>query len=195
MSYSILTPNPKGFKHPVDGWEKKKDHPVTYVKWTEAMAYCQWLNQILNSEFTRSGQNLILRLPTEAEWEKAARGIDGLEYPWGNTFDKNKCNTSESGKGGTTPVGLYSPQGNSPYGCADMAGNVWEWTHSLRKRTRTTLRMDAKMKKHLVPVCCAAAPSTTLSGSRAVPAATINEIDNLSDLIGFRVVVASPVLS
>ena len=95
------------------------------------MAYCQWINQILNSEFKI--QNLQLRLPTEAEWEKAARGTDGREYPWGNSFDKNKCNSSEGGKGGTTPVGLYSPQGDSPYGCADMGGNVWEWTHSLFK--------------------------------------------------------------
>jgi formylglycine-generating enzyme required for sulfatase activity len=126
-------------KHPVDGWEKKKDHPVVYVSWVDAMAYCQWLNQILNSEFRI--QNLQLRLPTEAEWEKAARwkpsprgdGGEALEYPWGNAFDKNKCNTREGGKGGTTPVGVYSPQGDSPYGCADMIGNVWEWTHSLYK--------------------------------------------------------------
>ncbi len=120
----------KGIKHPVDGWEKKKDHPVVSVKWADAMAYCQWLNSLLKGEL-HSG--LVLRLPTEAEWEKAARGTDGLEYPWGNTFDKNKCNTIEGGKGGTTPVGLYSPQGDSPYGCADMSGNIWEWTHSLMK--------------------------------------------------------------
>jgi formylglycine-generating enzyme required for sulfatase activity len=73
----------------------------------------------------------VVRLPTEAEWEKAARGEYGNEWPWGNEFDKSKCNSSEGGVGTTTPVGAYSPQGDSPYGAADMAGNVWEWCHSL----------------------------------------------------------------
>ena len=121
----------KGIKHHVDGWEKKKDHPVVYVSRNDAMEYCKWLNQILHASREIPIPNLQLRLPTEAEWEKAACGTDGLEYPWGNQFDKNKCNTNEGGKGDTTPVGLYSPQGDSPYGCADMSGNVWEWTHSL----------------------------------------------------------------
>ncbi|KXK11050.1 MAG: serine/threonine protein kinase [Chloroflexi bacterium OLB14] len=121
----------KNINHPVSGWEKKRNHPVTYVKWADAMEYCKWLNSVIKNELPN---NLILRLPTEAEWEKAARGINGQEYPWGNTFDKNKCNTSEGGKSNITPVGSYSPQGDSPYGCADMSGNVWEWTHSLFKR-------------------------------------------------------------
>ncbi|MBI5945425.1 MAG: SUMF1/EgtB/PvdO family nonheme iron enzyme [Chloroflexi bacterium] len=120
-----------GLKHPVEKWEEKKDHPVVYVKWQDAMAYCKWLNQILNSEI--KNLNLEIRLPTEAEWEKAARGTDGREYPWGNEFDENKCNASEAGKGNTTPVGKFSPDGDSPYGCADMIGNVREWTHSLKK--------------------------------------------------------------
>lgn len=120
----------KGTKHPVSGWEKKKDHPVTYVNWQDVIEYCRWLNNLLKGELP---PGLILRLPGEAEWEKAARGEKGSEWPWGNTFDKNKCNSSEGGKGDTTPVGLYSPQGDSPFGCADMAGNVWEWTHSLKK--------------------------------------------------------------
>jgi len=97
------------------------NHPVRYVSWYDAEAYCKWLSN-------RSG--LLVSLPSEAEWEKAARGVDGRIYPWGNEFDKGKCNSSESGIGNTTFVGKFSPWGDSPYGCADMAGNVWEYTCS-----------------------------------------------------------------
>jgi formylglycine-generating enzyme required for sulfatase activity len=116
----------KRSKHPVSGWEKKKDHPITCVYFPGA--YCQWLGNLFRAELPAG---LVLRLPTEAEWEKAARGTDGLEYPWGNKFDQNKCNTGKGEKGSTTSVGLYSPKGDSGYGCADMSGNVWEETHSL----------------------------------------------------------------
>lgn len=130
-----------------DAWganpEKKPSHPVVNVSWQTAMAFCVWLTKKYRASLPRG---LVFRLPTEAEWEKAARwrpspggrgdGGEGeaLIYPWGNDFDPKKCNTSEGGPGRTTPVGAYSPQGDSPYGCADMSGNVWEWTHSLYKK-------------------------------------------------------------
>jgi formylglycine-generating enzyme required for sulfatase activity len=114
-------------KHPVTDWQKKKDHPVVNVSWDDAVAYCKWFNETYQGELKEAG-NLMLRLPSEAEWEKAARGAYGNEWPWGNEFDPNKCNSVEGKKGGTTSVGAYSSLGgDSPYGCADMVGNVWEW--------------------------------------------------------------------
>jgi formylglycine-generating enzyme required for sulfatase activity len=98
----------------------KLDHPVVAVSWHDAVAYAAWLAQRTKE---------VWRLATEAEWEKAARGTDGLVYPWGNAFDKARCNTRESGVNATTPVGSY-PAGASPHRVQDMAGNVWEWTSS-----------------------------------------------------------------
>jgi formylglycine-generating enzyme required for sulfatase activity len=101
------------------------DHPVTVVTWHDGSAYCRWLSE-------RAG--VPVTLPSEAEWEKAARGTDGRIYPWGDAPpDGNLCNFDCQVEG-STPVGRYNPQGLSPYGCADMAGNVWEWTRSLLRK-------------------------------------------------------------
>ena len=125
-------------------WQTRMDYPVVKVSWLDALAYCKGLTTLARASFPSQG--LVLRLPTEAEWEKAARGnlapVIGegdlertrareREWPWGAEFDQTKCNSVEGGKKGPTPVGAYSPQGDSPYGVADMAGNVWEWTVSL----------------------------------------------------------------
>jgi formylglycine-generating enzyme required for sulfatase activity len=114
-------------RNPPRDWRKgrpprgKEHHPVVNVSWYDAVAYCRWLAGVTGKPY---------RLPTEAEWEKGARGPDGRIYPWGDRWDPARCNTKESGIEDTTPAGAY-PQGASPYGLLDMAGNVWEWTSSL----------------------------------------------------------------
>jgi len=89
--------------------EGKADHPVVEVNWSSASAYAEWAGK---------------RLPSHEEWEKAARGTDGRIWPWGDEWSIKNANVFS---GDTTPIGHYSPNGDSPYGCQDMAGNVWEW--------------------------------------------------------------------
>lgn len=94
------------------------DYPAGDVTWHDALAYCRW---------SGDQTGLPVTLPSEAEWEKAARGTDGRPYPWGDQAPTpDRCNVEE-----LTPVGHYSPLGDSPYGCADMIGSAWEWTRSL----------------------------------------------------------------
>jgi formylglycine-generating enzyme required for sulfatase activity/predicted MPP superfamily phosphohydrolase/energy-coupling factor transporter ATP-binding protein EcfA2 len=102
-----------------EGKWNRPNFPVVGVSWYEASAYANWLSQKTGKDY---------RLPTEAEWEKAARGSAGREYPWGNKFNKDNCNSSECGLDRTSPVGIFT-KGESPYGCLDMAGNVLEWCY------------------------------------------------------------------
>jgi formylglycine-generating enzyme required for sulfatase activity len=126
------------------------NHPVVWVSWHDALAYCHWLGEQLRelaqarllqvekgSELERAfwqglaEGTLTVTVPSEAEWEKAAKGGESRAYPWGNEPDANKANYADTGIGATSPVGCF-PKGASPYGGEEMSGNVWEWTRSLR---------------------------------------------------------------
>ncbi len=128
------------------------NRPVVGVSWYEAVAFSNWLNErIANGDWANERmtadrkavwleiQALIVNgkskitLPTEREWEKAARGTDGREYPWGNNADPNKANYDDTRIGTTSAVGCF-PQGESIYGCRDMTGNVWEWCRTKYKQ-------------------------------------------------------------
>jgi formylglycine-generating enzyme required for sulfatase activity len=109
------------------------DHPVGFVSWPDAIAYCRWLESVLKESANTPPalarllhQGWRVTLPTEAEWEKAARGADRRIFPWGNTPRRDRANYESAG---TTPVGTF-PCPECPYPLFDMSGNVWEWTRS-----------------------------------------------------------------
>lgn len=135
-------------------------YPVTMVSINDAIAHCEALDK---------------RLPTEEEWEKAARGTDGRIYPWGNEFEKIACITSESAPEGQTagiaPVGSCE-KGKSPYGVMDMAGNVWEWTSGHEERY-SVLRGGSFFESRN--------SATVFSSLLSIP-------DDVKDYVGFRCV-------
>ena len=125
-----------------DALEGASNLPVVAVSWEEAVAYCKWVTKEMRaSERTPEELRKLLRgegggkwqvtLPSETEWEKAARGTDGRTYPWGNEWDANRANCADTKILQRTPVGCFYA-GRSPYGIEEMSGNVWEWTRSLK---------------------------------------------------------------
>lgn len=157
----------------------KANHPVVGISWDHAKEYAKAVGK---------------RLPTEAEWEKAARGTDLREYPWGNEFDINKSNMAEMGVGDTLPVG-YIPANISPYGCLDMAGNVWEWTSDWYDAYPGSSIRDKNYGKKFVAI---RGGSFRYSHFRSVhlPSRSADrfQYDSAGDIdIGFRCVVSAPI--
>ncbi len=154
------------------------NHPVTRVNWFEANQYAEWIGG---------------RLPTEAEWEKACRGTDGRIYPWGNDAPNSNLSNYARNVDDTAEVGTYSPQGDSPNGLVDMAGNVWEWTAdwyasdyygTLAGRTaRNPQGPESGIQRTL-------RGGSFLNSARSVRCARRNhsEPGGRSDYVGFRVV-------
>lgn len=152
--------------------------PVVGVSWYEAEAYCRWLTEELRKAGAL-GENEVARLPTEEEWERAARGTDGREYPWGQDFDVARANLDigERSAKGTTAVMTY-PGGVSPDGVWDCSGNVWEWTASwYRKGEFRVLRGGSWLTNYGRYVRCSSRD--------------INPPANFDDDYGFRVLVSA----
>jgi hypothetical protein len=159
-------------------------HPATNVNWFEARDYARWAS---------------LRLPNEAEWEMAASwkiyensNPQKFQYPWGNEFDELKCNMRAEEIQGTTYVGKYSPLGDSPYGCTDMAGNVWEWTSSLFRPY--PYRIDDGRENASTPGSRVTRGGSHKSGSTYVTCTVRQPCDpyNKRDDVGFRCILNLP---
>ena len=119
--YGLVHPFERTRRHAWDGGRPptgRADHPVVLVSHQDARAYAEWLS-------AETGERW--RLPTETEWEKAARGTDGRRFPWGDSFEPSRLNSHDRGPFDTVPVGSY-PAGASPFGLLDASGQVFEWT-------------------------------------------------------------------
>ncbi len=170
------------------------NQPRETVSWYEVVAYTRWLTAKLHGQGLLP-EGMTVRLPTEEEWEKAARGTDGREYPWGDGFQSGRANIDETwgssgtlNLGKTTAVGIY-PQGVSPYGLSDMAGNVWEWClNEYGQPERKGMEGDARR----------VARGGSWNNDRGRACATCrysNRPGDRDSLIGFRLVCVPPILN
>lgn len=140
---------------------------ATNVSWYDAKKYAKWLDK---------------RLPSEEEWEKAARGTDGRLFPWGDDWDPTRCNTRLSGISGKTEVDEYT-NGVSPYGCYDMAGNVWEWTSTWKEKDKTIIVRGGSWSKFgILPWCSYRFDYEAYEGQQNVGFRCVRRIKNLKGL-------------
>ncbi len=163
--------------HPVDARFPCENHPREQVSWFEAVAFCAWLSELLQFE---------VRLPSEAQWQRAAQGDDERNYPWGSQFQARRCNCAEANHQQTTAVAAH-PQGASPFAVEDLVGNVWEWCEDeapplteeilLNPPTRRLLRGGSFLST--ADRLSVTAVQTLLPGNRAAT-------------VGFRVAAAHP---
>jgi formylglycine-generating enzyme required for sulfatase activity len=167
--------NPTGSNDSIKG---KEDHPVVHVSFHDTVEYCKWLSG-------RTGRRF--RLPTEAEWERAARGSDGRKYPWGDTADPGRANYRANG-GGKTPAGSYK-KGKSEIGCYDMAGNVREWCADWYSMRPEIVQKDPKGPSD--GSYRVVRGGSFLSGADMLRASARSDVDpeQTADDLGFRVAV------
>ena len=181
------------------------NHPVRRVSFHDALAYCRWLTERLRAVESTPGplgerlaDGWVITLPSEAEWEKAARGNDGRIYPWGDAFNASNANGRHTALRRTSAVGLFR-DGASPCGALDMSGNVWEWTRSLWGQDLQkpsfiypyepgdAERENLEAPEHLMRVLRGASYLGTEGGLRAASRGR-NTPDNRDDGLGFRAV-------
>ena len=177
--------------------------PVRFVSWNEATAYCNWLERKLRSwsgtpasltaalNGARDGRMWHVRLPTEAEWERAARSTDGRIYPWGDAVAPSRANYAGAGSREPKPVGSY-PGGATQNGLLDMSGNVWEWTRSRLARypyNSKSDREDVRADDQTIRVIRGGSFQT--ADVRAARRNTGRQGER-TDFTGFRVAIAPP---